>query len=161
MDTTRFIIQNVDLDECSEHETDPLGNSSFHDMMRVSTSIPLVPSCRVIPLLYSSLSNIDSSLLTSSLVRMGALQVHCVFWDASIKHLKVRIGSKTDALKKFKEFSRTLGQKVIDLKAKLSWITHQTNDLVKENVNLKSKVAALHEHIKKVKEKAIKEYQVS
>lgn len=88
---------------------------------------------------------------------MGALQVRCVFWDTSIKRLKVCIGSKADALKKSKESSRTLGQKVIDLKAKLSWITHQTNDLVKENANLKSKVATLHEHIKKVKEKAIKE----
>ena len=64
-------------------------------------------------------------------------------------------------MKKFKESSRTLGQEVIDLKAKLSEMTHQTDDLAKENALLKSKVVALHEHIGKVKEEAIKENQGS
>ena len=64
-------------------------------------------------------------------------------------------------MKKFKESSRTLGQEVIDLKAKLSGMTHQTNELAKKNVNLKSEVAALHEHMDKVKEEVIKEYQMS
>ena len=50
---------------------------------------------------------------------------------------------------------------MINLKAKLSRMAHQTNDLVKENANLKSEVATLHEHIEKVKEEAIKEYQIS
>ena len=50
---------------------------------------------------------------------------------------------------------------MIDLKAKLSGRTHQTDELMKENANLKSEVAALHEHMDKVKEEAIEEYQVS
>jgi len=47
---------------------------------------------------------------------------------------------------------------VIDLKAKLNGMAHQTDDLVKENANLKSEVIALHEHMQKVKEEAIEEY---
>ena len=39
VDTTRFIVQDANLDECSEHETDPLGDSDLHDMMRVSLFI--------------------------------------------------------------------------------------------------------------------------
>ena len=50
---------------------------------------------------------------------------------------------------------------MIDLKAKLSGMTRQTNDLAKENALLKSEVAALHEHMGKVNEEAIKEYQGS
>ena len=50
---------------------------------------------------------------------------------------------------------------MINPKAKLSEITHQTNDLAKENALLKSKVTALHEHMGKVNEEAIKEYQGS
>ena len=50
---------------------------------------------------------------------------------------------------------------MIDLKAKLSGRTHQTDELMKENANLKSEAAALHEHMDKVKEEAIEEYQVS
>ena len=36
VDTTHSIIQDTDLDECSKHETDPLGVSGLLDMMRVS-----------------------------------------------------------------------------------------------------------------------------
>ena len=50
---------------------------------------------------------------------------------------------------------------MIDLKAKLSGMTHQTDELAKENANLKPEMAALHEHMDKVKEEAIKEYQMS
>ena len=92
---------------------------------------------------------------------MRALQVRCASREASIKHLKERIGSKADALKKFKESSQTLGQEVVDLKAKLSGMTHQANDLAKENAFLKSEVATLHEHMGEVKEEAIEEYQGS
>ena len=44
---------------------------------------------------------------------------------------------------------------------KLSGITHQADELMKENVNLKSKVAALHEHMDKVKKEAVEEFRVS
>ena len=80
-------------------------------------------------------------------MRIRALQVHCASREVSIKLLKERIGSKMDALKKFKESSRTLGQEMVDLKAKLSGMTHQADDLVKENAFLKFEVAALYEHI--------------
>ena len=50
---------------------------------------------------------------------------------------------------------------MIDLKAKLSEMTHQIGELVKENANLKSEVVVLHKHMDKVKEEAIKEYQIS
>ena len=50
---------------------------------------------------------------------------------------------------------------MINPKAKLSEMTHQTNNLAKENALLKSKVTALHEHMGKVNEEAIKEYQGS
>nr|POE52996.1 hypothetical protein CFP56_06858 [Quercus suber] len=83
-DTARSIIRDVDLDKCLKHKTDPLGDSSLHDIMMV-----------------------------------------------------------------------------IDLKAKLSGMTHQTKDLVKENANLKFEVVALHEHMEQVREEAIEEYQVS
>ena len=36
VDTAHSIIQDTDLDECSEHEIDPLGVSGLLDMMRVS-----------------------------------------------------------------------------------------------------------------------------
>ena len=50
---------------------------------------------------------------------------------------------------------------MVNLKAKLSGMTYQANDLAKENALLKSKVATLHEHMGKVKEEAIEEYQGS
>jgi len=37
--TACFIVQDANLDECSEHETDLLGDSDLHDMMRVSLFI--------------------------------------------------------------------------------------------------------------------------
>ena len=36
VDTACSIIRDVDLDECSEHEIDPLGDSGLHDMIKVS-----------------------------------------------------------------------------------------------------------------------------
>ena len=92
---------------------------------------------------------------------MHALQIHCAAREALVKCLKDHLKSEADTLKKFKGSSRTLGQEVIDLKAKLNGMTHQIDELVKENANLKSKVALLHEHMDKVKEEAIKEYQIS
>ena len=64
-------------------------------------------------------------------------------------------------MKQFKEFARILNQEVIELKAKLSGVTHQADELMKENANLKNKVAALHELMDKIKEEAIEEFQVS
>nr|POE50120.1 hypothetical protein CFP56_72822 [Quercus suber] len=78
---------------------------------------------------------LDSSLFYQGLVRMQALQICCSSCEASIKCLKDRLESEADALKKFKESSQTYGQE--------------------------SEVAALHERMDKVKEKAIEEYQVS
>lgn len=92
---------------------------------------------------------------------MRALKIHYASCEASIKCLKGCLEFKADALKKFKKSSQTWGQKVIDLKAKLSGMTHQTDKLMKENANLKFEVAALHKHMDKVKEKVIEEYQVS
>lgn len=92
---------------------------------------------------------------------MRALKICCSSHEASIKRLKDRIESKVDNLKKSKDSSHALGQEVNDLKAKLSRIGRQTDYLVKENANLKFEVAALNEHIEKVKEEVIEEYQVS
>nr|POF23438.1 hypothetical protein CFP56_07350 [Quercus suber] len=39
VDIARFIVRDADLDECSKHETDPLGDSGLHDMIRVSLFI--------------------------------------------------------------------------------------------------------------------------
>ena len=39
VDTARSIIRDAELDECSEHETDPLGDSGLHDMMKVNSLI--------------------------------------------------------------------------------------------------------------------------
>ena len=50
---------------------------------------------------------------------------------------------------------------MVDLKAKLCGMTHQANDLAKENAFLKSEMATLHEHMGEVKEEAIEEYQGS
>ena len=182
MDIARSIVRDADLDECSEHETDPLGDFVLYDMMRVCCIfIPFVPLhgfvplfsfiCPflqthplfyiLIPLFYLLLVNIDSSLFYKGLVSMRALQICCASREASIRRLKDRLESEANALKKFKELSRTLGQEVIDLNAKLSGMTHQTNELVKENANLKFEVVVLHEQMGKVKEKAIEEYQVS
>ncbi|KAK9983150.1 hypothetical protein SO802_032675 [Lithocarpus litseifolius] len=111
--TTHSVVRDADLDECSKHETGPLGDSGLYDVM-----------------------------------------------SASIKLLKNCLESEGNSLKKFKESSRTLGQEVIELKAKLRRITHQGDELVKENANLKSEVATLYEHMDKVKEKAIEEFQV-
>ena len=94
-------------------------------------------------------------------MRMHASQVRCASKEASIKCLKERIVSEADALKKFKESSRTLGQEVVDLKDKLSETTYKADELVKENSFLKSEVAALREHMGKVKEESIEKYQGS
>ena len=88
------------------------------------------------------------------------MQIRCSSCEASIKHLLDHLESEVDNLKKFKDSSQAHDQEVIDLKAKLSGMAHQTDNLVKENANLKSEVAVLHEHIEKVEE-AIEEYQVS
>lgn len=50
---------------------------------------------------------------------------------------------------------------MIELKAKLSGVTHQADELMKENANVKFEVAALHEHMNKIKEETIKEFRVS
>ena len=47
---------------------------------------------------------------------------------------------------------------MIELKAKLSRVTHQTDELMKENANLKIKVVAPHKHMDKIKEEAIEEF---
>ena len=39
MDTTRSIVRDADLDKCLEHETNPLGDSGLHDMIRLSLFI--------------------------------------------------------------------------------------------------------------------------
>lgn len=36
VNTAHSIVRDVDLDKCSEHETNPFGDSGFQDMMRVS-----------------------------------------------------------------------------------------------------------------------------
>nr|POE55926.1 hypothetical protein CFP56_45141 [Quercus suber] len=113
VDTVRSIVRDVNLDECSKNETNPLGDFGLHGMMRVL-----------------------------------------------IKCLKDHLESEANDLKKFKESSRNLGQEVIDLKAKLSRMTHQFNKLAKENSYLKFEMAVLHEHMDKVKEEAIEEYQM-
>ena len=44
VDTAHSIVRDTDLDECSEHKTDPLGKSGLFDMMRAcSISIAFVP----------------------------------------------------------------------------------------------------------------------
>jgi len=43
VDTAHSIVRDTDLDECSEHKTDPLGESSLFDIMRAcSISIAFV-----------------------------------------------------------------------------------------------------------------------
>ena len=64
-------------------------------------------------------------------------------------------------MKQFKESTWSLSQEVIELKAKLSENAHQIDELMKENGNLKIEVASLHEHMDKIKEEAIEEFQVS
>lgn len=39
MDTACFIVWDVDLDKCSRHGIDPLGDFGLHDMMRASLLI--------------------------------------------------------------------------------------------------------------------------
>lgn len=78
-----------------------------------------------------------------------------------MKHLKNCLETKTNYLKKFKESAWTLSQEVIELKAKLGKVINQSNELMKENANLKFEVATLHEHMDKVKEEAIEKFQVS
>nr|POE61313.1 hypothetical protein CFP56_51615 [Quercus suber] len=92
---------------------------------------------------------------------MQALQIRCTSWEASVKCLKNHLETEADSLKKFKKSAQTLGQEVIELKAKLGGVTHQTDELMKENADLKSKVATVHKHMDKVKEEAIEEFQVS
>ena len=48
VDTARSIVWDADLDECSEHETNPLGDSGLHDMMGVCFSF--VPLYRFVPM---------------------------------------------------------------------------------------------------------------
>ena len=115
VDIAHTIIQDVDLDKCSEHETNPLGDSDFNDMVKVCVSIPFVPLCRfvslygLIPLFCSSLFDIDSSLLNQGLVRMQALQIYCSSREALIQRLKDHLESEVHNLKKFKDSSWALG----------------------------------------------------
>nr|POF15902.1 hypothetical protein CFP56_17142 [Quercus suber] len=71
--------------------------------------------------------------------------------EASVKHLKIRLETEANSLKKFKEFGQTLCQEVIELKAKLGRVNHQYDELMKENANLKSEVVALHKHMDKIR----------
>lgn len=48
VDTARSIVRDADLEECSEHETDPLGDSDLHDIIRVCFSF--VPLYRFVPM---------------------------------------------------------------------------------------------------------------
>ena len=51
VDIACSIVQDADLDECLEYETDPLGDSGLYDMMRVCCIfIPFVPLHGFVPL---------------------------------------------------------------------------------------------------------------
>ena len=101
------------MDKCLEHETDPLVDSGLFDMMRVCCSI-VVPSFLVF---IRSLS-ITFVPFNQGLARMRALQVCYVAREVSIKRLRNHLKTKSESLKQFKETSLTLGQEVIELKAK-------------------------------------------
>nr|POF00811.1 hypothetical protein CFP56_62359 [Quercus suber] len=156
VNTAYSIIRDADLDECSKHETDPLGDSDLFYLMKVCCST-IAPSLLIF-IRYLSITFIPFG---QGLVRMQALQIRCAAREALVKHLRNRLETKSESLKQFKETSLTLGQEMIELKAKLSWVTHQTDELMKENANLKSKVATLHKHMDKVKKEAIEEFRVS
>ena len=50
--TMYSIVKDPDLNECSEHETDALGDSNLFDLMRVSILVVLfVSSCIVLELI--------------------------------------------------------------------------------------------------------------
>lgn len=49
VDTACSIVRDTDLDECSEHEIDPLGDFGLHDMMSVS---PLIHSLAIVLSVY-------------------------------------------------------------------------------------------------------------
>ena len=120
VDTARSIIRDANLDECSKHEIDPpLGDSSLFDMMRICCSI-VSPSL----LIFIHSLSITFFPFGQGLVRMRALQIRYAIREASVKCLRNHLETKLESLKQFKETFLTLGQEVIELKAKLSGFTH-------------------------------------
>lgn len=68
MDIARSIVKDADLDECSEHKTNPLGDSGLYDIMKVccisiifvlfsSTFVPFLLFILIVPF------NLQSSFL--------------------------------------------------------------------------------------------------
>ena len=119
VDTARSIIRDANLDECSKHEIDPLGDSSLFDMMRVCCSI-VSPSL----LIFIRSLSITFFPFGQGLVRMRALQIRYATREASVKCLRNHLETKLESLKQFKETFLTLGQEVLELKTKLNGFTH-------------------------------------
>ena len=113
MDIACSIVQDADLDECSEHETDPLGDSGLFDMIRVCCSTVVLSL-----LVFIRSLSITFVPFNYGLVRMRALQICCVAREASIKCLRNHLETESEFLKQFKETSLTLGQEMIELKVK-------------------------------------------
>ena len=67
--TSYSIIKDLDLDECSEHETDALGDSNLFDLMRVSILLVLfVLSCIVMVLIICFLLGFCKDACTPNLM---------------------------------------------------------------------------------------------
>ena len=67
--TAYSIIKDPDLDECSEHETDALGDSNLFDLMRVSILLVLfVLLCIVLVLIICFLPGFCKDACTPNLM---------------------------------------------------------------------------------------------
>lgn len=63
------IVKDLDLNECSEHETDALGDFGLFDLMRVSILVVLfVLSCIVLVLIVCLLPSLCKDVCTPNLV---------------------------------------------------------------------------------------------
>ena len=91
----------------------PLGDSGLFYMMRVCCTT-VVPSL----LIFIHSLSITTVPFSRGLVRMRALQICCVAREASVKRLRNHLETESKSLKQFKVTSLTLGQEVIELKAK-------------------------------------------
>ena len=54
VDTTRSIVRDADLDKCSDHETEPLGDFGLFDMMRVCCTIVASSVFSFVPFVFHS-----------------------------------------------------------------------------------------------------------
>ena len=95
---------------------------------------------------------------------MRALQIRCTSQEAFVGRLKAHQASDKEKITQYKEAMRTLNVEIKAQKARITELkknARRVEELTKENSNLTTELAALCEHVERIKADAIAKFQTS